>query len=440
MDSGNRFQKILIAAASRLTDWRPRAGARILNRLIPPIAGSPLLSAAFARHNRKVMRGVRSFRRFLVIPDIHIGDAIMTQSVLVALRDFFPDAQVDYLVNRIAFPIIDGLPDATRVLPFFEGGSLPTRRVLSDLLEMVRDGRYDLCLNSSPFVRNKDIARKIQPIINFTSDAPTLIFNERHPQRANHFFIRMYSFVRDQLALAARPARPPSICGARLILADAAVERARRFAAETGLTGRQPWIFLNPDAASRFCRIPFDRQVDLISRLARGSFHLLIGAGQTEAGIGERLKAALPPEQGREAIIVPASFPLDAYAALIDSCDVFISGDTGPLHVAAARKYSRTGRFKFRNRTAVLSVFGATPARMSGYDSFQAGFLAANQDAPSWTYNSPSPCRNITCLDKIYKTCRTVRCFEGFDARLLAERIRTYLETADSRRGIPSPA
>jgi hypothetical protein len=126
--------------------------------------------------------------------------------------------------------------------------------------------------------------------------------------------------------------------------------------------------------------------------------------------------------------MIPADLPLEVYSALIDFCDVFVSGDKGPLHLAAARRFSRTGKFVFRNRTAVLSLFGATPARMSGYDSFQPGYLPANQDAPSWAYTAGSPCRNITCLNKMYKTCRTIRCFDEVDIEGLARRVGSYLE------------
>ena len=77
----------------------------------------------------------------------------------------------------------------------------------------------------------------------------------------------------------------------------------------------------------------------------------------------------LKEEERKRLTIVPKSMNLDAYAALIDFADFFISGDTGPLHIGAARKVSKTGTRKFRNRTYVVSVFGATNARMSGYDS-----------------------------------------------------------------------
>lgn len=217
--------------------------------------------------------------------------------------------------------------------------------------------------------------------------------------------------------------------GVRVTLSDSALDRAGHLAYEMGLSDDRAVVFFNPDEAFRFTRIPFDKQAALLSRMVKSNATVLLGEGHTDAGIGLRLKEALAPPLRARIRIVPAALPLDAYAALIDLSDVFVSGDTGPLHVAAARKYSRTNRFVFRNRTAILSIFGATPARMSGYDSLQSGYLPAHQDAPSWCYSSGSPCRNITCLDKMLKTCRTVRCFEQMDVEILAGRINAYLGT-----------
>lgn len=96
------------------------------------------------------MRGVKPFRRFLVIPDIHIGDAVMSQSALTALRDFFPEAEVDYVVNKTAYPLIEGKPEATRVLPFFSNGFSPSSANLLALRTMIKSWRYDLILNFCP--------------------------------------------------------------------------------------------------------------------------------------------------------------------------------------------------------------------------------------------------------------------------------------------------
>lgn len=430
MGDYNPVQKTVSAASCLLTRVFPRTGARFLNAVVPRVLGSPWLLDAGAKRTRRVVGGVPAFERFLVIPDIHIGDAVMTQGALTAIRDFFPGAQVDYLVNRTAYPMIDGNPEATRVLPFFSGGQLPTPEILKGLRDIVLEGRYDLCLNFGPYVKDKDIARPGQGILDIIFDVPAIVFNERFPLQTNHFIYRMYRFTRDALALAARPVRDRALPGVRLTIDDEAIAGARRFLSESLPPADRPWIFHNPDAAVEYNRIPFDDQLKLIDRLARSSVHFLIGAGHTDPGIGERLRTALPQELARKTTVVPASLPLEAYAALIDFCDLFVSGDTGPLHAAAARKFSRSGRFTFRNRTAVLSVFGATPARMSGYDSFRTGFLAANQDAPSWTFIAPSPCRNIVCAEKMLMTCPAVRCFEGLDVAALAGRIEGYLASA----------
>jgi ADP-heptose:LPS heptosyltransferase len=425
-----KLRRILFDGTSRLTGHFPKEGSHILELSLRPLAGHPLLSALFAHRNRRVVRGLRSFLRFLVVPDIHIGDAVMSQAALTALRDFFPDAQVDYIVNKTAYPLIEGNPEATRVVPFFSGGSFPSAENLLSLRTMIRDGGYDLVLNFCPNIDDKDIGLDRRRLLNFLTYAPTIVRNERRPTEINHFAFLTYGFTRELLSLVAEPWRPEKFGGLRLTVGNRAVEDARRFASEAGLSAGAPVIMFNPDAASPFTRMPLDKQTALLSRIARLDTAVLLGAGQTEAGIGERLLASLPRALRLKVRIVPASLSLESYTALLDLCDVFVTGDTGPLHLAAARKESPSGRHEFRNRTAVMSFFGATPARMSGYDSFQPGYLPANQDAPSWSYTAGSPCRNITCVNKTLKTCRTVRCFDDVDVEGLARLIGAYLRTS----------
>jgi hypothetical protein len=230
--------------------------------------------------------------------------------------------------------------------------------------------------------------------------------------------------------MVAQPVRQDFFLGVRTTYSDEAIEYADRFIREAGLSFRSPVIMYNPDSSSKFNLMPFESQARLLGLLVTettADTTILLGAGHTEAGIGERLADSIPPPLRSKVRILPRSMPLDVFSALIDFADVFVSGDTGPLHLAASRRYSRSGHYQFRNRTAVLSFFGATMPRMSGYDSFQPGYLAANQDAPSWCYQAGSPCRNITCLNKMFKTCKTVRCFEHVDVGGLATLIVGYL-------------
>jgi heptosyltransferase-1 len=441
-----RAQRIAFAAASRLTDLAPALGARLLDATIRPAIGNRVLSAIFARRNRAVARRVGAFRRFLVIPDIHIGDALMTQSALTAIRDFFPAAEVDYVVNRAMAPLIEGDPETSRVIPLFAGAQFPSPADLDALREIIRVGRYDLCLSFSPFVQPGDVAAPGQPFLEFVTHGPTLVRNEAEPAEVNHFSYQIYRFVRGALSTVAPPVRPPRFEGARATFADQPIEQAFEYAAAAARGPDSPVIMLNPDSASRFNLVPFEHQAALLERVARDSSPdtvILVGAGHSWPGIGERLAGAVSPAYRGKCRIIPPSMPLGVYAALIDRADVFVSGDTGPLHLAAARRYSRSGRHRFRNRTAVLSVFGATMSRMSGYDSSRPGYLPANQDAPSWCYVAGSPCRNITCLNKYFKTCRTVRCFEQLAvddlARLVVSHVATVVRQAAARRHADAP-
>jgi ADP-heptose:LPS heptosyltransferase len=118
------------------------------------------------------------------------------------------------------------------------------------------------------------------------------------------------------------------------------------------------------------------------------------------------------------------------FTALIDASDMFVSGDTGPLHVAACRKFSQSG-LPLRNRTAIVAIYGATDSRMYGYDSVQPFHAPANQDVPSRSFSAPAPCRNISCINKFGKSCAKVRCFDGLPVEEIANDMISYFRWLD---------
>lgn len=391
---------------------------------IRSILGSRLLAGILENLNRVKLNRVRSFRRFLVNPDIHIGDAIMSQATVSALQDFFPDAEVDFITNRSVMPLLEGNPEVHRFFPLYSGGAFCPDSEVKAVAEVMRQGEYDLCINANPFLAGNKI-EQAQPVFDLTTHAPTLIANERTTTEINHFAFQYQEFVRDLLSRFAEPRRERPF-GISVRLSDAAIEEAARFL--EGFESHRPLVLMNTDTASRYTRLPFHYQAEMIARLLQKDISLLIGAGHTEKGIGERLLESIPSDARARVRLVPASMSLEGYSALGDRCDLFVTGDTGPMHIAAARKYSRSGKYTLRNRTAVLCFFGATLPRMSGYDSFQPGYLPANQDAPSWTVVAGSPCRNVTCLNKMFKTCQTIRCFETLDLQKVDELVAGHID------------
>jgi ADP-heptose:LPS heptosyltransferase len=134
----------------------------------------------------------------------------------------------------------------------------------------------------------------------------------------NHFAWQSYGFTLALMSLIARPQRPETFPELQVRVGDAAVEDARRFAEEAGLPAGRPIVMLNPDAASPFTRIPDKILSGLLSLLVGLDAAILVGAGHTEKGIGERIIATLPSSLRSRARIVPTRLSLEAYTALID--------------------------------------------------------------------------------------------------------------------------
>jgi heptosyltransferase-2 len=421
------LQKTLFRLSSSLTEGFPRAGARLLDTAIVPLLAHPWLEAGFRRRNRAVLDRVRDLHKVLVLADVHLGDAVMLQGLVLAIRDFFPAAEIQYVISRPSQPFLEGHPDVSRLWPVYAGSPLPSAGDVAAVRELIANGGYDLVVNACPsFVPGRPFAEG-EVVLDFVTHAPRLVRNEYAPTEPNHFLFQSHRFLADLFKERWSPQRPATVRGARIFLEDGAVDAADAFLDSARACRNEPWVLLNPDGASPYTRPPEAFLRDLLGRMVAGGALVLVGEGHTDAGVGIRLQEALPPALRARTRSVPAALPAPAYAALLDRVDVFVSGDTGPLHWGAARKISRTGGRLFGNHTTVYSLFGATPARMSGYDSTEPGFLPAWQDAPSAAFLSHAPCQNITCLNKLHKTCRTPRCFEGCSAFSVADAVLARL-------------
>jgi ADP-heptose:LPS heptosyltransferase len=424
----NKFQKMLFHLTSVLTNWFPRGGAWFFDHTIPPILGNKLLVRHIFRKNLETLKKVRQFERILVIPDIHIGDAIMLQGAVQAFRDFFPQARIDYVIKKSVACLIEGNPIISNLYPLFTGTVFPSPSDIEDVKKLVADNQYDLCFNCSPFFEDDRLFPKGQTILNLMTVAPQILRNDLDRIGLNHFLYQSYQLPESLLrkTVSSVPSKP--FRGVSVTLSDEAYEKAKSLLKDMNVPMDKPLALLNPDTASPYTLVPFEYQADLLKRLLAMGSTVLLGAAYTFKDIDKKLWGVLSEDERKRVFMLQAALPIDAYAALVDFANVFISGDTGPLHIAAARKCSKTGSVKFRNQTFVISIFGATPARMSGYDSTNPLFPPANQDVWSKTYVSESPCRNVTCVNKMAKTCRKIRCYERLDVETIAKDIQRHLE------------
>ncbi len=94
----------------------------------------------------------------------------------------------------------------------------------------------------------------------------------------------------------------------------------------------------------------------------------------TDTGASERLRSALAADFVERVFMLPAEPRLRLLdtAALIDQADIFVTGDTGVMHLAAAAKRIRKGAttppFVPRNSVKIIAIFGGTNPDIFGYN------------------------------------------------------------------------
>ena len=426
MNKETQFRKFF-KLTSLLTDFYPRSGAHLLDLLLSVVVGNKLLLNMLEAKSKQSVKKAKGLYKFLAVADLNIGDAIISISAISALKEIFPKSHIDLIVKKSTKDLFIGNKDISNLYPIYEGAPYPTEKDLTELEYIVNHKDYDLIINFSPMINSKIFGER--NVVNYTLIAAQLVRDERSAGTINHINYQSYNFIRSVFDKFLPPSFGQQFRGSKIYLSDEAITIAEAFLSKYNITDKSQIVMINPDASAKFTRIPFDIQLSLLNKFVDLNLTVLLGSGHVEKLIENRLINSLPVEKREKIIIVPASMKLDSYSALVDFSDIYISGDTGPLHLAAARKYSRTTGESLKNKTAIFSVFGATPPRIYGYDSTKDGFFAANQDAPSKIFIAPSPCRNITCIDKLGKACSDVRCFQSLDTNKIVSEAINYLKS-----------
>ena len=416
---------IFAMVSSVITDIMPRIGKYVTNSIVA-LATNILVAKLLQKKDFKIVEKVENPKKILIISDLNIGDAINLQSVVLAAKRAFPQSKIDYAVNAKAYNLVFNNPYIDGVFNILSYDIYKSRRAVISLLHLKE---YDYVVNLCPFFKKDSIVDDKQlPLIDYKALSASIIYNELWDNNLNHISYQAYSYFSSLFSKSKKSSGSETENGAfipSIWLSDKAIHKAKHFLQENALINNKGIVLFNPDATSVYSQIPFDIQLDILKKLCESDSvqAILLTSGHTYTGIENKLIKSLP--SCSKITVVPKDMPIDDYASLIDFCDVFVTADTGTMHIAAAKKFNESGS-ELRNKTAVFSVFGASSARMYGYDSYNGKFLKPGQDRPSKLYIPKASCRNITCVNKKAKRCKKIRCFEGINGLEIAKDIMNY--------------
>lgn len=271
-------------------------------------------------------------RRVLLIQIRRLGDVVLSTALLEDLHRAFPGVTVDFLVGAAAAPLLAGHP------LIHERIVLDPERTVAMWRE-VRARRYDWVVDVQGSARTAMLARASgAPVrVGWRIRGWRLWYTHGHPRGGPPEYV-----VRERQRLleltgmpigAARPAIHLS-CEERQL-----GERAARAAGADADAARVGFVLSTRDPAKDWSVEGFAR---VAAALARDGVVPLILQTPDEDDRIARLTALAPG-----AVVVPA-FDLRRFLSVLATCRVFVSGDTGPAHMADALGVPR------------VTIFGAT--------------------------------------------------------------------------------
>jgi lipopolysaccharide heptosyltransferase I len=271
-----------------------------------------------------------------------LGDVVHAIPAAAAIRAAMPAARIDWLVEAKHRPIVDLVTAVDRVVPL-EGRSV---RAWVDAVRRLRQGRYDIAIDLQGLMKSAVFARASGAlrvagfsIWHLREKGARPFYSETGgEEHADHVIQKNLQLLRD-VGIEARRVEFP--------LADVSSCAVDAVRAELGTA---PFALINPGAAWPNKQWPPARfaEVAVFLRDVRGLPSVVLW-GPGEEALADAVVAASQGAARR----APSTAIADL-VALARAAALIVSGDTGPLHIAAAAG------------TPAVAIFGPTDPERNG--------------------------------------------------------------------------
>lgn len=330
--------------------------------------------------------------RICLIKPSALGDVVQSLPVLAGLRRRWPNAHISWVIHRGLAGILAGHPQIDELIPF-DRAARGWQRIGSswELARRLWQSKFDLTIDLQGLMRTglMTLATGAARRVGFASareGAPWAYTDRVEVENRLQSAVTRYWLV--ARALGCAEPMPPA---ARFGLTPA----HEAWGAEQLAALPRPRLAIHPGAQWATKRWPPEHFAALAERAQRefGAGVLLVG-GPGERALADRIAARL---RGPLVNLAERTNLLEL-AAVLASADVACSGDTGPMHLAAALG------------TRVVAVFTCTNPVLAG--PYGSGHRVV--------------ATHVHCAASYRKTCPTMICME----ELTPERVWPALAAA----------
>jgi heptosyltransferase-2 len=287
-------------------------------------------------------------RELLVVLPNWVGDAVMATPVLRALREHFPHSRITYLGRNVVLDLLDGAPWCNAVIADNCG---PGLRAIMRLARRLRPAQFDLAVLLPNSFRSALIAKlgRAKRRVGYSRDGRGWLLTDRlAPPRDERGRLKptpTLDYYRRLVQSIEVPCESPAM---ELPLRDADAQAADALLAQSGHDPARPLVMLNPGASFGPSKMwEPARYAALGDALVRvRNAQIIINAAPSERGIAAAVarRMAAPPLVS----FADRDNTLGLLKGLLRRCDLLVTNDTGPRHVAAALGIG------------VVTIFGST--------------------------------------------------------------------------------
>ncbi len=286
-------------------------------------------------------------QRVLVVQPNWVGDAVMGTPTLRAIRQLWPQAHISYLARRYVKPIFSGMPWADRLITYRTGNKQTRRgRGLFDLSARLRHGHFDLAILMPNSFKSALLCKmaRIRRVVGYDRDGRGFLLSDRLlAAKENGKFVPT-PIIKTYLGLANYLGAQGPELAMQLFVTPPELKAAQSVLGACGLDaelekpaahGQSPLVLLNPGAQYGAAKCwPPEYFAALADRLKEElAATVLLSASPRERGIVESIL-----RRTRHAPIDLSAHQLNlgSLKEIVRRCDLMVTNDTGPRHIAAA--------------------------------------------------------------------------------------------------------
>jgi len=298
----------------------------------------------------------KSVKRILIIRSGAIGDVLMTTPLARAIRKHYPEANISYLTGKWSEKVLKRNQNINEIISF-DDKIICKKDIFSiwGLRDKIKNKNFDIA-----FILDKSY---IWNLFAFLSKIPFRMgFDRKGEGFPNNINVK---FEGEKYEL------DYYLDIARLIKANTKNNRIElwprkndiRFANEfirkhklKKIIGIAPAGAVNPGQELAEKRWPKERYIELINKLIKDNYDIILFGGKVDSKINNCIINGI--NHKNKIINTTGKLTINQTSALIEKCRVFVTNDSGAMHIAAA------------TNTKIIAIFGPTdPKRFAPRDT-----------------------------------------------------------------------